>query len=43
VADISTFQGFKADCNKEKVPNDGKAEQDPFWLLMKNYDYLSYD
>lgn len=44
-ADISTFQGFKKGENIKENPEimiDGKVS-DPFWLIMKNYDYLSFD
>lgn len=44
-ADISTFQGFKQGESVKENPEimiDGNL-RDPFWLIMKNYDYLSFD
>jgi hypothetical protein len=45
-ADISTFQGFKKDQekrDKSEKYTPHNSEREPFWLIMKNYDYLSYD
>eukprot|EP00347_Sterkiella_histriomuscorum_P021552 403333575 len=54
-ADLSTFQGFKKKQPTETNDNNSQSEsrhqsqssspyeKDPFWLVMKNYDYLSYD